>query len=146
MLIFRIAVTAAVNLMLAVREIEFMNDTLLGRCDAARVTAFDHIGKGLRKIQMHFSDEVPVLDDVDCNVVVYVSEYIEIHIDVAVYLYDVFQPILLALRVLDDRDAAVELIKPQQLIDHHTFSCLDMVEDYSCINSIYVHMFLLSQP
>ena len=77
--------------MLLICQVEFMYDALLGRGDASWVRALDNIGKSLRKVKMDLLDEAPVLYDVYCNVVVDVSEHVNVDVDVSVNLYYIFR-------------------------------------------------------
>lgn len=124
-----LAVFAAVSLGLLIRKQEDLIQTLLDRGDAARVLTGDDVDELLWKRQFLFVDNYAVLDDVDGDVMIDKTEYIQIElIDRALYLDDIFFAHLVAVCVFDDRDAAVHFIQLQVFVDRHALSCLDMVE------------------
>ena len=65
-----LAVEAAVQLGLLIRQIEDMVESLLDRRDAAGVLAADHVDDPFRKGETLFLDNLVVLDDVHGDVVV----------------------------------------------------------------------------
>ena len=129
-----LAVEAAVQLGLLIRQIEDMVEPLLDRRDAAGVLAADHVDDPLRKGETLFLDDLVVLDDVNSDVVVDVAQDIEVQIvDRAGDLDDVLAPHLVRGGVFDDRDRAVELAELKVSVDGHRIAGLDMIEDESLL-------------
>ena len=125
-----LAVEAAVQLGLLVRQIENMVESLLDRRDAAGVLAADHVDDPLRKGETLFLDDLVVLDDVHGDVVVDVAQDVKVQIvDRAGDLDDVLAPHLVRGGVFDDRDRAVELAELKVSVDGHRIAGLDVVEN-----------------
>ena len=115
--------------MIFIIEIEDMRKLLLDRGDAARVLAGDDIDELLRKSQLFFVYDHTVPDDVDGDVMINETKYVQIElIDRAFYFNNVFFAHLVAVRIFDDRNAAVHFVQSQVFIDRHALSSLDMVE------------------
>ena len=67
------------------------------------------------------------------------AENVEVeHVDIAFYLQNVLFAHLVAARIFDDRNGAVELIELQMVIDGHCHACLNMVEYKAFFNFTYV--------
>ena len=87
-----------------------MGQSLLDGSDASGVAAFDDIFDLFGKYQFFLLYDLTVFDDVDGDVVVDVAENIEVDgVERSLDLDDVFPAHLVALRVLDDCDGAVQL-------------------------------------
>ena len=109
---------AAVDLTLLVGKEEYLIESLLDRGDTARVFAGDDIHELLRKIQILLCDDRSVLDDIDRDAVVYAAKHVQIQlVDRAFDLDDVLFPHLVAVRIFDDRHAAVHLVELQIFVD-----------------------------
>ncbi len=148
--VFLFAVFAPVDLILLISEYEYVIQALLDGCDAARVFAADHIADLFGQFQIFLLDDLLIFDNVDRDVVIDKSEYVEIHeINGTFDLDDILSSHFVALSVLDDRHAAVQFIKVQIFVDIHTLSGLDVVEhetfgDASYIQCIFYHSSFLS--
>lgn len=107
--------------------------------DAARVPAFDDVDQALRQLQLPFFDDLAVADDVDGDGVVDVAEYVQVEfIDRAFDLDDVFFTHFIAVRVLDDRNAAVHAVELQVTVEIHAFAGLDVIEHDAFVQLSYV--------
>ena len=123
-----------------------MIKSLLDGGDAPRVLAADDIFDLFRKLELLLVNDLLILDDVYRDIVVDESENIQIHeVNRAFDLDDVFLSHLAALCVLDDRYAAVQLVKMEIFVDIHAPACLNVVEnkafgDPSYIQCIFYHL------
>lgn len=105
-------VQAAVYLILLIREEEYLRKLLLDGGDASGVLAMDHIGDLLGKLYGFLLNDLAILDDIDGDVVIDITENIKVyHIETAFDLQDVLAAHLAAACVLDDRYLAVKLIE-----------------------------------
>ena len=94
-----------------------MREVVLHGGDATRILATDDIFHGIRHFQLHFLDGFAIFDDVDRGVRVNQSEEIVVDVDDIVDFDDVLLAHLLAVRVADERDIIIGLVKVQ-VIEH----------------------------
>lgn len=124
-----LAVHAAVGLGLRIRKIEDMRQLLLDGGDAAGIFAVDDVCDFLWHFHPFFLYDMAVLDDIDRDVVIDVSQDIQIYqVKAAVDLDYIFFAHLAALGILNDCSLALKLFQSQFIIDIHTFACLDMIQ------------------
>ena len=64
-MIFFVAVSAAVNFLFFIGKDKDLIQSVLDRCDAARILAFDHIDDLFWKVQLFLVYDLTVFDDVD---------------------------------------------------------------------------------
>lgn len=128
------AVETAVDLLLRVCEVEDVIQLLLDGGDAARIFAFDDIDQSLGQLDPFLFDDFSILYDVDRDLVVDVAEHVQIQIVNRAFDFDdVFFPHFVAVRVFDDRDAAVHAVELQVPIKVHTFAGLDVVKHHAFV-------------
>ena len=148
--VFLFAVFTSVDLIFLICEHKHMIQPLLDGCNASRVLAADHIADLFREFQLFLLNDLFILDDIDRDVVINESENIQIHeVDRALNLDNIFPAHFIALCVLDDGDAAVQLVQMQIFVNVHTPACLNMVKnkafrDTSYIQCIFYHGRFLS--
>ena len=95
-----------------------MGQSLLDGSDASGVAAFDDVFDLFGKYQYLLLYDLTIFDDIDGDVMVDKAENVEVeHVDIAFYLQNVLFAHLVAARVFDDRNGAVELIELQMVID-----------------------------
>ena len=116
-----------------------MVELLFNGSDAARVLAFDDIDNLLRKGEFLLCDDIAVADDVDGDVVIDEAENIQVkHILRTLYLNNIFLSHLIAAGILDDCDAAVQLIQLQIVVNRHCLAGFDVVEDKAFLDASYI--------
>ena len=124
-----ITISAAIYLMILIIEIENMRQLLLDGGDAAGIFAVDDVCDFLWHFHPFFLYDMAVLDDIDRDVVIDVSQDIQIYqVKAAVDLDYIFFAHLAALGILNDCSLALKLFQSQFIIDIHTFACLDMIQ------------------
>lgn len=137
--IFFFTVLAAVNGFLRVCQDKHLIQSLLDRCDAARIFTLDDIADFLWKTDALLVDDFSILNDIDGHVRIDEADNGEIQlVNRALYLENVLVSHLLALCVDDHRDRAVKLVKLQIVIDLQSLAGADVVEYESLFNSTYV--------
>lgn len=120
-------------------EYENVVKLLLDLRDAARVFAFYDIGDGVRQAQSLFFDDLSVLYYVYRYVIVYKTENIKIDkVKTAVDFYYVLFAHFVAAGVFYYGDAAVKLAESEIVVDIHTFSGFDMVDNEAVFKFSYV--------
>jgi hypothetical protein len=134
-----IAVDAAVLPLFPIGQFERMDDLLFHGCDASWVFAPDDTCESFWQFQVFFLGQLAIFDHIHCDVGIDEAQYIQIQCDVFVYFDDVFFPILGALGILDNGHAARQFLQMEQLVDFHTFSCRDMVDDNPCSYTVNIH-------
>lgn len=124
-----LTVFAAVYFLGGIGQIEDMRQFLLYGRDAAGIVAVDHILDLLWQYQIFFVHDFPVLDDIDGDVVVNISQHIQVqHIYVAFHFQDILFAHLIAAGVFDNGHGAVQLVQSQVIIERKAFSGLDVVQ------------------
>lgn len=109
---FLFAVFAAVDFLFLISQYEDMGEFLFDGSDAAGVFAFDYVVDFPGEHQFFLIDNLPVLDDVDGDIVIDKSQNIQIQrVDVTLYFQDVLLAHFVASGVLDDGYRAVQLIQ-----------------------------------
>lgn len=107
--------------------------------DAAGVFALDDVGDGVWEAERLFLDYLAVLDYVYRDVVVDKAENVKIDkVKSAVDFYYVLFAHFVAAGVFYYGNAAVKLSEPEIIIDIHTFSGFDMVDDEAVFKFSYV--------
>ena len=148
--VFLFAVFASVDLILLIRQHEYMIQSLLDRCDTSRILAADHVADFFWEFQLFLLNDLFIFNDVDRDVVIDESEDVQIHeIDRTLDLDDILFAHFIALCVFDDRNAAVQLIEVKIFIDIHASASFYVVEnkafrDTSYIQCIFYHGCFLS--
>lgn len=105
-------VQAAVYLILLIREEEYLGKLLLDGGDASGVLAMNDIGELLGKLYGFLFNDLAILNDIDGDVVIYITENIKVYdIEITLDLQDILAAHLIAVRVLDDRYLAIKLIQ-----------------------------------
>ena len=90
-MIFFVAVSAAVNFLFFIGKDKDLIQSVLDRCDAARILAFDHIDDLFWKVQLFLVYDLTVFDDVDGDIVVDKTKDIKIqHVNRTFYFDDIF--------------------------------------------------------
>ena len=84
--------------------------------------------------------QLAALDDVDRDARVDESDGVNVQIDQLVDLEDILSPVFLAWRVLDQSDFAIQFFQSQNIIQSHSLSCLDVVQDDSVFDFTYDHL------
>lgn len=137
-LIFRLAfaVNAAVDAFFPVGEFEDLGQLLFGGGDAAGVGAADDAGDIFGDIQMLALDGFAVADDIDGHIRVNVADRVKIQIDDLIDFDDVLFAHFYTVRVLNDGHRTVQLRQIQNIIQRHTLTGGDMVDDNAVIDGI----------
>ena len=84
--------------------------------------------------------QLAALNDVDRDARVNEADGVNVQIDQLVDLEDILSAMLLTRRVLDQSDFAFQLIQPQDILQSHSLSCLDVVQDDSIFDFTYDHL------
>ena len=127
--VFLFAVFASVDLILLIRQHEYMIQPLLDRCDTSRILAADHVADFFWEFQLFLLNDLFIFNDVDRDVVIDESEDVQIHeVDGAFDLDNIFFTHFIAFCVLDNGNTAVQFVKMQIFVDIHAPACFDMVE------------------
>src|SRR5699024_1016817 len=134
-----LAVQAAVDPALPVGELEHLGQLLLHGGDAPGAFAVDHIGDGLRQLQLALFHPLPVLDDVDVDIAVHISDDIPVQVQVPVDLDDVLPAQLGADHVFQDGHGAVQIHKAQDLVELHGLTGGNVVDDDSVFDGVDDH-------
>ena len=92
-----------------------MVDFFLDGSDAARIFAVDHIDQLGRFLQLFLFYDHTVPDDIDGDVRVHVAQNIQIQIDHAFDLDDVFVAMLVRASVANQGDTAIQLVQASQI-------------------------------
>lgn len=125
-----LTVQATISLGLLIGQTEDVRQFLLDRGDAARVLALDDIDDLLRQSQSALLHDLVVTDDIDCDVVIDVTEYVEVDVlNRSLDLDDVLATHLVASCILDDCDLTVELVKTKMIVDIQTLSSLNVIQN-----------------
>ena len=142
--VFLLAVLAAVYLALCVRQAEDMGQFLLDGGDAPGIVASDDILDLPGQRQLLLFHDLPVLDDIDGDIVVDKGQHVQIqHVDVAFHFQDVLFVHFVASGVLDDGYGAVQLVQLEMLVDFQAPSGLDVVQHEALFDFSYIqHIFL----
>ena len=88
---------------------------------------------------MDLLQELPVLDPVDCDVLIHISQGVAVDRNVTVYLDDILESVFRAFDSLDDRYGAVCLVELEEIIYLKTCAGLDVIYDISCVHTINIH-------
>ncbi len=137
--VFLVAVSAAVYLVGFVGEIENLGQLLLDGGDAAWVVAFDDSCDLLGQFQGSLFNDLAILDYVDGDVVINVSQHIKVQgIDVALDLEDIFFAHGLTLGVLDDGNCGIQFIKSQVSVYLHALAGLYVVKNETFFDFSYI--------
>ena len=113
-----------------------MRELLLDRCDAAGVLAANYICKSLRMMESFLLHNLAVLDDIDSDLIVDETNYIEIDlIQTAFDLNDIFLPHQLAGSILDDSYLIIDIAEMEISVKIHGLSGRDMIENNTVFNS-----------
>ena len=123
------------------RKLENMRKLLLGGGYAAGIFALKNIFELCGERYLFLVNELAVLDDINGNAGVNIAENIEVNIIVGVDLNDILFAELAGHYIFDDGDGAVQLVKLKEIVNLHTLSGLDMVDNYAVFDGIYVHAF-----
>ena len=135
--VLRVAVGAAVNAFLRVREVEDVVDLLLGGRDAAGIFAPYHVGKRERQLDILLLKQLAVADDVHGDIRTDVGENAEVKLDIIVYLDDVLCAHALARHAHQKRDGAGQLVKLKHIVDLHCLAGNDVVDNDTVFNGVY---------
>jgi hypothetical protein len=94
----------------------------------------DDVYELLRETQFFLGHDLSVLDDIHGDAVVDEAEGIQIDlVDRAFHFDDVLFAHLVAVRIFDDRHAAVHPVKLQIFVDVHGSSGLDMIQNHTFV-------------
>ena len=138
-MILFVAVSAAVNFLFFIGKDKDLILSVLDRCDAARILAFDHIDDLFWKVQLFLVYDLTVFDDVDGDIVVDKTKDIKIqHVNRTIYFNDIFFAHFVAAGIFDDGYTAVQLIQFQIMVDGHALSCFDVVENHTFVLLTYI--------
>lgn len=121
------AIDAAIDIMLAVGELENMVYLLLTGGDAAGVFALDDIDEVFGHFDIALLDEDAVLDYVDCGVGIDEADDVKVYGNIGVDFDDILLAYFAAGGVLYNGDGAFKLAQPQKLIQLHAVACGDVV-------------------
>ena len=84
--------------------------------------------------------QLAALDDVDSDARVDEADGVNIQVDQLVDFEDILSAVFLTWRVLDQSDFALQFVQPQDIIQSHSLSCLDVVQDDSVFDFTYDHL------
>ena len=105
------AINAAIYAIFAVGELEYVRKFLLGRRDATGILAFHDVNDLYGQLGVVLAHVDAVFDQVDCEIMIDISEYREIGNDLRVYFYDILFAHSATLSVFDDSDRAIKFVK-----------------------------------
>ena len=140
---FRLAVHAAVDLMLLIGELEDVVDLLLAGGDAAGILALEDVDELIGKEELALFDELTVLDDVHGRAGIDVADNVEVDGDLRVDLDYVLPALLLARGVFDYCDGAVEVAETEKVVKLHGVARGDVVDNDAVMYGINIHWYLL---
>ena len=132
-------ILAPVNFLFRISEEEHMVQSLLDGGNAAGIFAADDICEFLRQLQILLFHDFRIFDDIYRDVMVDKAQNVQIQgVDGALDLDDILFPEFVAAGIFDDSHAAVHLIQLQIFVNGHAFSCLDMIQNDTFVQLIYV--------
>ena len=118
-----------------------MGKLLLDGCYASGVFTLDDVYYPLGKAELFLLNGHAVTDNVDRYAGINISKHVKVKVDKAVDLYYVFLAQFLADAVFDYSHGAVQLFKPEHLIEIHALSGLYMVDNDTVFYRIYGHFY-----
>ena len=108
---FALAVNAAVNPILPIRQFESVGQFLLDGSDAAGIPAADNIGDPLRQFQGMLFHDLIILDDIDGDFVVQNSQYIQVNVKGSLDFDDILLAHLVAPGILNDGNGIIQFLQ-----------------------------------
>ena len=115
-----------------------MINSFLDRADAAGIFAADNIGQPVGKGQFLFLDNLTIMYKADSDMMVNISQQVQVQTDFTLNLDHIFPPITAAAGVSDQDDGAFKCIQMQQIVDFHAIANLDMVDDDAIFDAVDV--------
>ena len=134
-----LAVQAAVDAPLPIREHELLRQLALGRGDAARILAPQHAADALGQLERALFLQLAAADDVDRDARIDIADQVPVELHLAVDLDDVLAAELAAGDVFEDGNGAGELVQAEDLVEFHGLAGRDVVDDDPVLNRINKH-------
>lgn len=125
------AVKAAIYPSFPVRQLEYMRQFLLGRCDAARIPAFYDVGHAFWKPYGKFTVQLTIANDINRDVRIHIAQHIKINIYDLIDLNNILSPHLAARHILENRYGTFHPVQSKDGIQFHGQPRLDVVKDNS---------------
>ena len=135
-----LAVQAAVGARALFGQCEDLRQLLLNGGDAAGILAADDVGDALGQLELALFDALAVLDDVDGDAGVDVTDHVPVEVQDAVDLDDILAAELAADDVFEQRHGAVELVKTEDVVELHRLAGGDVVDNDTVGNSVDDHV------
>ena len=134
-----LTVQTAIQTPLRIHQGEDLIDLVLDSSNTPWILALNDIDQRVRQGEVLLLLQLASTHQVHRDLRIDVSEGVQVKVDMLVNFDDVLASVLTRIDILDDRDGAVEVGKPEKILASHGVAGTNVVDDNSVLNTVNIH-------